>query len=240
MKIVCIGGGPAGLYFALLMKQLDPRHDITVVERNKPYDTFGWGVVFSDATHGQHAPVGPADRGRDPAGLQPLGRHRAPVQGPHDRAAAATASSASGARSCSTSCRRAARQLGVKLVFETEVDCRRRLPRRRPGHRQRRHQLQHPQQVRRRLQARHRDPAQPLHLAGHAPACTTPSPSLFEKTEHGWFQAHIYKFDDDTTTFIVETPETRVAGARPGPAPTRTSRSPSARSSSPTTCRATS
>ena len=50
MKIVCIGGGPAGLYFGLLMKQLDPHHDITVVERNKPYDTFGWGVVFSDAT----------------------------------------------------------------------------------------------------------------------------------------------------------------------------------------------
>ena len=50
MKIVCIGGGPSGLYFALLMKKLDPHHDITVVERNKPYDTFGWGVVFSDQT----------------------------------------------------------------------------------------------------------------------------------------------------------------------------------------------
>ena len=50
MKIVCIGGGPAGLYFALLMKQQSVAHDVTVVERNKPYDTFGWGVVFSDAT----------------------------------------------------------------------------------------------------------------------------------------------------------------------------------------------
>jgi anthraniloyl-CoA monooxygenase len=52
MKIVSIGGGPAGLYFAILMKKQDPRHDITVVERNRPYDTFGWGVVFSDETLG--------------------------------------------------------------------------------------------------------------------------------------------------------------------------------------------
>ena len=52
LNIVCIGGGPAGLYFALLMKKQNPAHTITVVERNKPYDTFGWGVVFSDQTLG--------------------------------------------------------------------------------------------------------------------------------------------------------------------------------------------
>ena len=50
MRIVCIGGGPAGLYFALLMKRRRPAHQITVVERNRPYDTFGWGIVFSDQT----------------------------------------------------------------------------------------------------------------------------------------------------------------------------------------------
>jgi len=50
VRIVCIGGGPAGLYFAILMKKLDPGHQITVVERNRPHDTFGWGVVFSDQT----------------------------------------------------------------------------------------------------------------------------------------------------------------------------------------------
>src|SRR4029079_8225724 len=38
------------LYFGLLMKKENPAHHITVIERNKPYDTFGWGVVFSDAT----------------------------------------------------------------------------------------------------------------------------------------------------------------------------------------------
>src|SRR5215468_9791994 len=50
MRIVCIGGGPAGLYFALLIKQANPGHQVSVIERNRPYDTFGWGVVFSDAT----------------------------------------------------------------------------------------------------------------------------------------------------------------------------------------------
>jgi len=50
MKIVCIGGGPAGLYFALLYKKARPDADITVLERNAAGVTFGWGVVFSDET----------------------------------------------------------------------------------------------------------------------------------------------------------------------------------------------
>ena len=50
MKAVCVGGGPAGLYFAISLKRLDPRHEVLVLERNRPDDTFGWGVVFSDQT----------------------------------------------------------------------------------------------------------------------------------------------------------------------------------------------
>jgi anthraniloyl-CoA monooxygenase len=50
MKITVIGGGPAGLYFSILMKKLRPAADITVFERNRADDTFGFGVVFSDAT----------------------------------------------------------------------------------------------------------------------------------------------------------------------------------------------
>ncbi|MEO5973048.1 MAG: FAD-dependent monooxygenase, partial [Sphingomicrobium sp.] len=50
MRIACIGGGPAGLYFAISMKLRDPAHDVAVFERNPPGVTFGWGVVFSDQT----------------------------------------------------------------------------------------------------------------------------------------------------------------------------------------------
>ena len=50
MKITIIGGGPSGLYFAILMKKLDRTHEITLLERDGPNDTFGWGIVFSDQT----------------------------------------------------------------------------------------------------------------------------------------------------------------------------------------------
>jgi anthraniloyl-CoA monooxygenase len=50
MKIAIVGGGPAGLYFAILMKRLDPAHEVVVYERDGPDDTFGWGIVFSDQT----------------------------------------------------------------------------------------------------------------------------------------------------------------------------------------------
>ena len=50
MKVVIVGGGPAGLYLALLLKNSEPTHHITVLERNAPNSTFGWGVVFSDQT----------------------------------------------------------------------------------------------------------------------------------------------------------------------------------------------
>jgi len=52
MRINVVGGGPAGLYFSLLMKQADPRHDVRLFERDGPNDTFGWGIVFSDQTFG--------------------------------------------------------------------------------------------------------------------------------------------------------------------------------------------
>jgi anthraniloyl-CoA monooxygenase len=63
VKIVCVGGGAAGLYFAALMKKADPAHDVTVLERNRPDDTFGFGVVFSDATLENFAEADPETHG---------------------------------------------------------------------------------------------------------------------------------------------------------------------------------
>ena len=57
MKIAIIGGGPAGLYSAILLKKQRPEAEVTVYERNRADDTFGFGVVFSDATLDKVCPV---------------------------------------------------------------------------------------------------------------------------------------------------------------------------------------
>src|SRR4030095_703893 len=52
MRAAVLGGGPGGLNFAITLKLRDPSHDVVVIERNRPNDTFGWGVVLSDETLG--------------------------------------------------------------------------------------------------------------------------------------------------------------------------------------------
>src|SRR3978361_1989767 len=59
MKVAILGGGPAGLYFSLLMKRANPAHEVVLLERNAPDATFGWGVVFSDQTLGNFRPADP-------------------------------------------------------------------------------------------------------------------------------------------------------------------------------------
>ena len=205
MRIVCIGGGPAGLYFALLMKQLDPAHRITVVERNRPYDTFGWGVVFSDATMDNMRQwdaetadaIEAAFNHWDDIELHFKGR--CIRSGGHGFVGI-------GRKKLLNILQRRCEALGVELVFETEAES----------------DADYPDAdlviasdgINSRIRQQHAAVFQP-------DIVTRPNRFiwlgttrlfdafnfLFEKTEHGWFQAHVYKFDDSTTTFIVETPE---------------------------------
>jgi anthraniloyl-CoA monooxygenase len=205
MKIVCIGGGPAGLYFGLLMKQLDPRHDITVVERNKPYDTFGWGVVFSDQTMDNMrqwdaptaAEIQQAFNHWDDIELKFKGRSIR--SGGHGFVGI-------GRKKLLNILQARCEALGVKLLFETEVEADTDFPDAdliiasdgiNSKVRNKYAQVFKPDIVTR--------PNRYIWLGTHRlyDAFTF----VFEKTEHGWFQAHIYKFDDNTTTYIVETPE---------------------------------
>ncbi len=205
MKIVCIGGGPAGLYFGLLMKMRNPAHDITVVERNKPYDTFGWGVVFSDATMDNMRQWDPVTAGE----IQQAFNHWDDIElhfkgevirsGGHGFVGI-------GRKKLLNILQARCEQLGVKLVFETEVES----------------DTDYPDAdliiasdgIFSRIRTRYESVFKPdivvrpnryIWLGTHKlyDAFTF----LFEKTEHGWFQAHIYKFDENTTTFIVECPE---------------------------------
>ncbi|MCC6248561.1 MAG: bifunctional salicylyl-CoA 5-hydroxylase/oxidoreductase [Rubrivivax sp.] len=205
MKIVCIGGGPAGLYFGLLMKKLDPRHDITVVERNRPYDTFGWGVVFSDATmdnmrrwDGETADaVQEAFNHWDDIELRFKGR--VIRSGGHGFVGI-------GRKRLLNILQARCEALGVKLVFEREVDS--------DDDYADADLVIASDGINSRIRGRYADVFKP-------DIVTRPNRYLwlgtnklydaftfdFRKTEHGWFQAHIYKFDANTTTFIVECPE---------------------------------
>jgi anthraniloyl-CoA monooxygenase len=205
MRIVCIGGGPAGLTFALLMKKLDPRHEIAVVERNHPYDTFGWGVVFSDATMSNL-------RRRDPEvadAIEQAFNHwddialefkgRTLRSGGHGFVGI-------GRKRLLNLLQARCEALGVELVFDREVASEDEFPDA--------DLVVACDGVNSRIRTRHADVFRPdivtrpnryIWLGTHKlyDAFTF----VFERTAHGWFQAHIYKFDADTSTFIVECTE---------------------------------
>lgn len=205
MKIVCAGGGPAGLYFGLLMKARHPEHDITVIERNLPYDTFGWGVVFSDATMDNMRQwdsetadqIEQAFNHWDDIELRFKGRTIR--SGGHGFVGI-------GRKKLLNILQSRCEALGVTLLFETEVDSDEDFPDAdliiasdgiNSKIRKRNEQIFKPDIVTR--------PNRYIWLGTHKlfDAFTFD----FQKTEHGWFQAHIYKFDEQTTTFIVECPE---------------------------------
>ncbi|PLY46365.1 oxidoreductase [Janthinobacterium sp. ROICE36] len=208
MNIVCIGGGPAGLYFSLLMKKQNPAHRITVIERNRPYDTFGWGVVFSDQTLGNLAS---ADEPTARAILQAFNHWDAieiHFKGETVRSG--------GHGFCGIGRKRLlnilqarCEELGVQLVFETEVQDDQAIARQYGAD-----LVIASDGLNSRIRTRYAASYQPEIEQRHCRFIWLGTRKKFEaftfafrQTPYGWFQAHIYQYDGDTSTFIVETPE---------------------------------
>jgi anthraniloyl-CoA monooxygenase len=207
MKVVCIGGGPAGLYLGISMKLRNPDHQIQVYERNKPDDTFGWGIVFSDQTVENitaNDPVsaktivdefihwdlidchvnGEVERSGG-HGFIGLGRKRF-LQLLHERA----------------------RELGVELFFEQEFELSDIDERFADAD-----LIVASDGLNSKIRNAHKDifqctietrPNKFVWLGTHQ-TFRDAFTFIFEKTEHGWVWAHAYQFDDSTSTFIVET-----------------------------------
>jgi anthraniloyl-CoA monooxygenase len=205
MNIVCIGGGPAGLYFGLLMKQQDPSHEITVVERNRPYDTFGWGVVFSDQTLGNLQQADPPTAAQILDAFSHWDDIEVNIRG-HKIRSGGHGFCGIGRKRLLNILQRRCEDLGVKLVFETDVQGDEAYPDA--------DLIIASDGLNSRIRTRHAETYRPdidmrkcrfVWLGTHKlfEAFTF----AFEETEHGWFQAHAYRFDAETSTFIVEAPE---------------------------------
>ena len=205
MKIVCVGGGPAGLFFGILAKLRNPGHEIRILERNQPDDTFGWGVVFSDETLGNIAAA-------DPETYQEITSafaHWTDID-IHYRGEVLTSTghgfSGLSRRRLLEILQARARSLGVELEFEKEVA-----------------DLEAFTDadlivVADGVNSRIRE----LYAAKFEPeidwrpnrftwlGTTRPFPAftfLFKEDRHGLWRAHAYRFDTHHSTFIVETTE---------------------------------
>ena len=204
MRIACLGGGPAGLYFAISMKLRDPSHEVVVIERNRADDTFGWGVVLSDDAL-EKMEI------NDPVSTQTIRDHFAywdDIAVVHDGVRTTSGGhgfAGIGRKQLLIDLRARASELGVELRFETEFDtaldfqddfdlvvaC--------DGINSRT----------RSALSEHFEPdidvreCQFVWLGTHQ-KFDDAFTFIFEKTAHGWMWAHVYQFDNETATFIVE------------------------------------
>ncbi|MGA8144030.1 MAG: bifunctional salicylyl-CoA 5-hydroxylase/oxidoreductase [Candidatus Acidiferrales bacterium] len=206
MKIVCLGGGPAGLYFSILAKKANPSWDVTVIERNRPDDTFGWGVVFSDKTMDGFKDVDPETHSeitrafRHWDDIDVFFKGRKLTSGGHGFCGI-------GRIKLLQILQKRAAGLGAKLVFQTEVTD--------PDAYASDYDLVIASDggssvTRRKYESVFKPNIQPRHNRFIWLGSKKKLDAFtfdFANTEWGWFNLHAYRFDADWSTFIVETPE---------------------------------
>lgn len=204
MKILCLGGGPAGLYFAISMKLRDPSHDVTVLERNGAGDTFGWGVVLSDDALSRL-------QKNDPPSAQAIRDHFiywddiAVIRDGHRQVSGGHGFAGIGRRQLLILLQERARELGVDLQFRTEFQT--------AEHYRRDYDLVVAcDGLNSKVRTEYADVFRPdidmrrckFVWLGTKQKFDDAFTFIFEKTPQGWLWAHVYSFDADTATFIVE------------------------------------
>lgn len=209
MKVAVMGAGPTGLYFAISMKLRNPQHDVTVYERNRPDDTFGWGVVLSDETLA-------ALSANDPVSSETIRSHFAywddirVVRGDEDVSTSGHGFCGIGRMRLLLILQERARELGVKLQFEHAVD-----DAEFDRIRAENDIVIAADGLNSRVRTRFEDAFRPdidvrknkFVWLGTKQTFAKAFTFIFEKTEHGWIWAHAYQFDADTATFIAECSE---------------------------------
>jgi anthraniloyl-CoA monooxygenase len=206
MRIACVGGGPAGLVFAISMKLRDPRHDIVAFERNDPGDTFGWGVVFSDQTMDNLRANDPKSAAEIEAGFA----HWDDID-VHIHGQTVTSSGHGfvgiGRKRLLNILQDRACELGARLEFRTEIEADPALL----GQYDLVLACDGANSKWRSLYADHFgvdiDVRPNKYIWLGANRAFDAFTFAFEQTEHGWIWAHAYKFDGGASTFIVECAE---------------------------------
>ena len=203
MRIACVGGGPAGLTFAISMKLRDPAHEIIVFERNDPGDTFGWGVVFSDQTMENLRANDPASADAIEAGFARWDDIDVHIHG-RTITSSGHAFVGIGRKRLLNILQDRARALGVRLEFGAEIDV--------DPHLLTQYDLviasDGANSKWRTAWAAHFgvdvDVRANKYIWLGADKAFEAFTFAFEQTPHGWIWAHAYKFEANNSTFIVE------------------------------------
>ena len=204
-RIVCVGGGPAGLYAAILLKQALPHTRVEIYERNRPADTFGWGVVFSDQTMANFEAADAPSHAAIVAGLRHWDDIAIHLHGERFLSRGHGFSGIGRVRLLTLLQERAA-ELGVEQSFQYEVKGDTDF-----GDADLIVAADGVNSATRSRYARIFEPDVDVRKCRFMWLGTTQQFSAFtfafEETEHGWFQIHAYQFSAELSTVIVETRE---------------------------------